>query len=117
MDKESLRKGCVELVRELCRLIDSGFTLDRTRFHELCEQERFIDYLLIEFKGNILLDYLDKQSGLCEQAVLNDMNSALSRHANAVVMEDYRLKGNAYLLAVNIAVAVMQEVNQVEMAA
>ncbi len=112
MDKDFLRKGCKELIRELCRLVDAGESMDRSKFHELCEQERFIDFLFIRHKDSVKLDYLNKNSSLCKSEVLAYFNNALSRYGNATVMEDFGLQHNALLLGINFAVEIMAEAEQ-----
>lgn len=39
------------------------------------------------------------------------MENAFGRHANSVVMEDYGLKSNAFLLAINICLAILREID------
>lgn len=112
MDKQFLRKGCTELIRELCALVDRGKSMDRSQFHDLCEQERFIDFLFTEYTGSIRIEYLNKTSSLCKSEVLSYFNEAMSRHANVVLMEDFGLKDNALLMAINVVLSVMREAEE-----
>ena len=113
MDKEFARESTYELIRELCRLIDRGIVMTRDQFHELCDQERFVDFLFVQHKEGLRLEYLDEQSTLCKADVLEYINNAFGRHANVVVMEDFGLKNNALLLALNTCVAILRELDDV----
>jgi hypothetical protein len=113
MNKHYALEAARELVGELCRLIDAGKTMSPDEFHELCEQERFIDALFIQYKdGSMLEDYLNKQSPLCKHEVLAFWNDALSRHANVALMEEFGLKRNALLFGVNLCLAVVRELER-----
>lgn len=112
MDKDFLRKSCKELIRELCRLVDAGEAMDRTQFHDLCEQERLVDFLSTRYKDFVRLDYLNKNSPLCKSEVLAYFNNAMSRYGNATVMEEFGLQHNALLLGISFAVEIMAEAEQ-----
>jgi len=112
VDKDFLRKGCKELIRELCRLVDSGESMDRSKFHELCEQEHFIDFLFTRYKDLVQMEYLNKNSSLCKSEVLAYFNNAMSRYGNASVMEEFGLQHNALLLGINFAVHIMEDAEQ-----
>jgi hypothetical protein len=109
MNKAYAQEGVRELIRELCRLIDSGESMARGEFHDLCEQERFIAALFTRHKDKITLEYLNKHSPLCNPEILAFFNNALGRHANVVLMEDFGLKNNALLLGVNLCTAILHE--------
>ena len=110
MRNENMYFTCKELVRELCRLVDSGCSISSDQFHDLCENERFVEHLFLEHGDLVQLSFLDKNSTVCEPENLEYINNAFGRHANAVVMEDYGLKNNAYLLAVNFVVQILREI-------
>ena len=109
MNKHYAQEAARELVCELCQLNEKKKTMSRDEFHALCEKERFIDALSIQYKDGPRLEYLDKQSPLCKPEVLAFWNDALLRHANVVLMEEYGLKRNALLLGVNLCLAIVRE--------
>jgi len=84
--------------------------IDRTLFHDLCEREHFLNYLQDEYPNAIQLNYFNEESSIGNLDVIEYFNDAMMRHANVVVMEDYRLSRNPLLLAINIVSAIMQEI-------
>ena len=110
MRNENMYFACAELVRELSRLIDSGHSLDRDKFHDICDKERFVDHLVTEHGDFVQLEFLDKNSTICKPENLEYINNAFGRHGNAAVMEDFGLKNNAYLLAINFVVQILREI-------
>ncbi|WP_152551527.1 hypothetical protein [Polycyclovorans algicola] len=101
-----------EVIRELCRLIDSGSFMKRNQFHELSEQERFVAFLIEEFSQTVRFDYLADSSPLFEKDIFLFVENAFGRHANVVVMEDFGLRSNSLLLAINICVAILRELQE-----
>ena len=109
MDKDRFKNTSSEFIRELCRLVDAGELMSRDKFHDLCEKEVFVDSLPALYPG-VRFEYLDKKSPIFNAEVVQDINGGLSRHANAVVLEDFGLANNALLFAVNLVVSVEREV-------
>ena len=111
MNNKHATSAVHEIIREICRLVDSGHSMTRDRFHELSEQERFIAFLAEKYSSTIKLYYLADSSPLFEKDTSSFIENAFGRHANTVVMEDFGLKSNALLLAINICLAILREIN------
>ena len=112
MSKENMHFACEELVRELCRLVDSDYSISSDRFHDLCENERFVDHLFLDHGDFVQLEFLDKNSTICKPENLEYINNAFGRRANEAVMDDFGLKSNAYLLAINFVVQILREIDK-----
>lgn len=110
MDSENMRFACEELMTALCRLVDSGRSIDKDRFHDLCGKEGFIEHLFLDHGDFVQLEFLDKNSTICKPENLEYINNALDRYANATVMEDFGLRNNAYMLAINFTARMMWEI-------
>lgn len=113
MDKNNLTNATKELVRDLCILADNGVVISRDKFHANCEKEQFVELLLLEHGEKIVLDYFQKSSSLRKQETVDYINDAFSRYANACVMEDYGLKNNAIFFAINVAVEILKEIDDI----
>ncbi|HVY05215.1 MAG TPA: hypothetical protein VHB46_04490 [Burkholderiales bacterium] len=109
MNVAYFRSSCRELVQALCALVDQGEVLSRAKFHELCEKERFIEYLFDTYGDKLRMPHLEKTSTICDPAVLTYIENGFARHANVAVMEEFGLRNNVMLMAVNIAVAIQAE--------
>ena len=111
MDRENMHFACEELVRELCRLVDSGCSIDIDRFDDLCDKERFIEHLFLDHGDFVQLPFLDKNSTNCRTENLDYINDAFGRHAGE---GDYGLNNNAYLLAINFVVQILLELTEAQ---
>jgi hypothetical protein len=100
-----------ELIQGLCRLIDSGVAINRDIFHDKCEKEQFIDFLLSGYKDQMRLSHLNESFPLFDTEIKDYLNNAFGRHANVVVMEGFGLKNNALLLGINISLSILQELD------
>lgn len=100
-----------ELIQSLCRLIDSGVAMNRDVFHDTCEKERFIDFLLSGYKDQMKLCHLNEGFPIFDAEIKDYLNNAFGRHANVVVMEDFGLKNNALLLGINISLTILEELD------
>ena len=112
MSKDYFRKGCVEVVRDLARLIDQGKYMTRNEFHKLCEEESFLRNLQKEYPDTVKFIYFNPDSSLFIKEDYEHFNKALGSYANVAVMEDYGLENNALLLAINFCIAILDEVSE-----
>ncbi len=113
MNKNNLLHATQELIRDLCILADNGAVISKDKFHNACEKEQFVELILIEHGESITLDYFQKSSSLRKQETIDYINNAFDRHANAETMEDYGLKNNAIFFAINVAVKIIEEIDDI----
>lgn len=113
MNRNYAKDAINEVIRDFCRLVDSGVTIDRDSFHDICEKEGLTDFLLSEraHSGRTKLYHLDENSPLFDAEIKAYVNNAFGRHANVVVMEDFGLKNNALLLGINISLSILRELD------
>ncbi|HEY0209502.1 hypothetical protein [Acerihabitans sp.] len=110
---DHLRDGCQSLVRELTRLSQLRKPLSIDEFYEYTANELFLKKIFELYGGDIIsLGILDHKNIVHDQELINYIENAFSRHSNAVSPEDYGVNDNAYLLAINIAVAILREADE-----
>ena len=109
MNKNYFGKGCIEVVRNLARLVDQGRYMTRNEFHKLCEEESFLRNLQKEYPDTVKFDFFNPDSSLFIKENYKNFNEALCSYANVTVMEDYGLENNALLLAINFCIAILDD--------
>ena len=114
MDKINLLHATQELIRDLCILADKGVVISKDKFHAVCEKDQFVEFVLLEYGQSIRLDYFQKSSEIRKQDTIDYINDAFGRHTNAYVMEDYGLHNNAIFFAINVAVKILDEIQDMQ---
>ena len=111
MNRSYAKDTVKELIQNLCKIIDSGACINRDIFHDICEKEKFLDFLLSNYKDKIELHNLNENSPLFDAKIKDYLNNAFGRHANVVVMEDFGLRNNVLFLGINISLSIFQELD------
>lgn len=109
MNKNYFGKGCIEVVRDLTRLVDQGRYMTRNELHKLCEEESFLRNLQKEYPDTVKLIYFNPNSSLFIKEDYEHFNEALGSYANVAIMEEYGLENNALLLAINFCIAILDD--------
>lgn len=110
MTGEDLRDICQVLIMELTRLQQLNRPLLIDEFYKWTDEEKFISNLFEKY-GNYVISaqQLKAESKYFSPELLSYLENALSRHANVVYPETYGVVDDAYLLAINVIVAISRE--------
>ncbi|SUP84850.1 hypothetical protein ACILPN_20330 [Yersinia wautersii] len=110
LNAERLRDGSQWLIRELTRLSQLNRPLTLDEFYQFSENEIFI-HKLFEKYGEFIraLDNLNPSKNTHDAELLEYMENAFSRHANAISPNSYGVVDDAYLLAINVTASIGRE--------
>jgi len=110
---EWLRDTCQDLIRELTRLSQLNRPLGIEDFYKLSEGEVLLKTLFSLYRSYIIgLSRLDVESDTCDPELTQYMENALARHTNVISPETYGVVDNAYLLAINVIMAISREADE-----
>ncbi|WP_145586661.1 hypothetical protein [Yersinia kristensenii] len=110
INAEQLRDGSQWLIRELTRLSQLNRPLTLDEFYQFSEDEIFVHKLFDKYGEFIRgLHVLDPSKDMHNPELLEYMENAFSRHANAVTPNVYGVVDDAYLLAINVTAAIGRE--------
>ncbi|EMP6222837.1 hypothetical protein RX512_004026 [Providencia rettgeri] len=107
---ELLRDGCQWLARELTRLEQLNRPLSMDDFFTWSSNEVFIRNMFTQYGEFIKgLHILDHEGEFYCTELAEYMETALSRHANAITPDAYGVVDSAYLLAINFMFSIARE--------
>ncbi|MDA8481068.1 hypothetical protein NNO04_20565 [Citrobacter sp. Awk 4] len=112
---EYLRDTCQLLVIELTRLQQLNRSLTIDEFFELSENGKFVSTIIKKY-GEYMrtVKNLSLEGSDFEKEMLSYLEDAFSRHANVITEGTYGVVDDAYLLAINVTVAIMREADKMD---
>lgn len=107
---ERLRDSCMCFIRELTRLSQLNRPLSIDEFYEWSENEEFIHKIFEKYGSYIIgLHWLDPSHEHQDKESISYIENALGRHVNVITAGTYGVVDDAYLLAINVLVAISRE--------
>ena len=115
INAEYLRDTCQLLVLELTRLQQLNRSLTINEFFRLSESEKFVSTIISKYGEYMRTTRnLSHEGTNSEREVLSYLENACSRHANVITEGTYGVVDDAYLLAINVTVAIMREADRMD---
>ncbi|MBW4211787.1 hypothetical protein [Enterobacter asburiae] len=107
---EYLRDTCQLLVIELARLQQLNHPLTIEEFFRNCEDGKFVSSIIKKY-GEYMrtIKNLSLEGTVFEKDMLSYLEDAFARHANVITEGTYGVVDDAFLLAINVTVAIMRE--------
>lgn len=112
---EYLRDTCQLLVIELTRLQQLNRSLTIDEFFQLSESGKFVRTIIKKY-GEYMrtVKNLSLEGSDYEKGMLSYLEDAFVRHANVITEGTYGVVDDAYLLAINVTVAIMREADNMD---
>ncbi|EOD8891551.1 hypothetical protein ACJ5W8_002522 [Klebsiella pneumoniae] len=112
---EYLRDTCQLLVIELTRLQQLNRKLTIADFFHLSENGKFVSTVINRY-GEYMRStkHLADEESSYGKEMLSYLEDAFARHANVVTEGTYGVVDDAFLLAINVTVAIMREADQMD---
>lgn len=113
IEAEHLRDTCQLLVIELTRLQQLNRKLTIDDFFDLSEREVFVRTLIDKYGWYMRsIKHLIDEESSHQKEMLSYVENAFSRHSNVVTEDTFGVVDDAFLLAINVTIAIMREADQ-----